>query len=238
LLPRHSHPEASLCYVYKGRFTEHASGEAFDCGPDTLKLTVAGEPHADRFLADESQGLRVDVGGERFADSPSIQGLLGERLFRPRAGVRGLMERIRIEMDRPDDLSPLVVEGLLLELLGRLARERVTLSGGLPDWLLRARAMVEELYTTRLTLNAIAHEVGVSDSVLARAWRREFHTSIGERVRVLRVDRAALELRNTNDALSDVATRCGFYDQSHFTNVFRRQIGLSPARFRQRAREE
>ncbi|MEX2180520.1 MAG: AraC family transcriptional regulator [Gemmatimonadaceae bacterium] len=236
LLPRHTHDDASLCYVFEGRFTEHSAGVTYDCGADTLKLTVAGEAHANRFIAAESHGLRVDIHRAHFADSEAIGQLLGQRLFLQRAGVRGLMARIRAEMDRADDVSPLVVESLLLELLARLAREQLTLSGTLPDWLRRAREMVESLYTTRLTLEGVAREVGVSDTALARAWRREFRTSVGERVRALRVERAAHELQSTEEPLSDIAARCGFYDQSHFTNVFRRHVGLSPARYRARSR--
>ena len=236
LLPRHFHDDASLCYVFEGRFTEHSAGVAYDCGPDTLKITVAGEPHANRFIASESQGLRVDISETRFAHSGAIGQLLGQRLFMQRAGVRGLMSRIRAEMDRADEVSPIVVESLLLELLARLAREQVTLSGALPEWLRRARDMVESLYMTRLTLDGVAREVGVSDTVLARARRREFRTSLGERVRALRVERAAQELQGGDDALSDIAERCGLDDQSHFPNVFRRHVGVSPARFRVRAR--
>jgi AraC family transcriptional regulator len=39
----------------------------------------------------------------------------------------------------------------------------------------------------------------------------------------------------TNIALAEIAMTCGFSDQSHFSATFRRQVGLTPARFRQMA---
>jgi AraC-like DNA-binding protein len=32
--------------------------------------------------------------------------------------------------------------------------------------------------------------------------------------------------------LSEIALRAGFYDQSHFTNVFRRTLGVTPSAYR------
>lgn len=232
LLERHTHDDPSLCYVFDGRFTEHSAGVSFDCGADTVKLTVAGDPHSNRFIAEESHGLRVDISQARFAESPAIARLLTRRIFVPNAGLRGLMARVRREMDANDELAPLVVEGLLLELLARLAREDARGGQTLPVWLARARDLVESSYTSGLSLSSVAAEVGVSDIQLARLWRKEFGASIGERVRELRVEQAALELRVTEATISEIARRCGFYDQSHFTNVFRRMRGLSPARFR------
>ena len=238
VLDRHTHDDPSLCYVFVGRFTEESAGGVFDCGADTVKLTVAGDPHSNHFIAEESQGLRVDIDAARFAHAPAIADLLARRIFVPRAGLRGPMMRVRREMDANDEVSPLVVEGLLLEVLARLAREATKGGGAPPSWLIRARDLVESLYTTGLSVGSIAAEVGVPDILLARLWRREFGASIGERVRELRVAQAAHELRTTDEPLTEIATRCGFYDQSHFTNAFRRARGVSPARFRSHERPQ
>ena len=48
-----------------------------------------------------------------------------------------------------------------------------------------------------------------------------------------RIDRARELLRATNTPLCDVALRVGFCSQSHFTDAFRRVVGVSPARWRQ-----
>jgi AraC-like DNA-binding protein len=46
------------------------------------------------------------------------------------------------------------------------------------------------------------------------------------------VEQAARELAETDEPLSEIALRAGFYDQSHFSNVFRRVLGVSPAAYR------
>jgi AraC-like DNA-binding protein len=52
-----------------------------------------------------------------------------------------------------------------------------------------------------------------------------------------RIEVAKEQLRSSQLSLSDVALACGFADQSHFTRVFTRMVGVSPGAWR-RARGE
>ena len=47
-----------------------------------------------------------------------------------------------------------------------------------------------------------------------------------------RVERAKELLQDPGRELADIAQRCGFVDQSHFTRVFSRSEGYSPGRWR------
>lgn len=233
MLARHAHDDPTLCYVLRGRFTEYARGLAADCGAETLKITPAGEPHWNRFGPAETRGLRLDVDRARFADTPSIFRMLDERL-QIRGGPAGtLVRRIVGELESEDDAARLVAEGLLLELLAEISRDseaRPELRP--PRWLHEADALVHETFALRFSLSDVAASVGVHPATLARAYRRTFRCSVGEKVRRLRVEHAARELVETSEPLTEIALRAGFYDQSHFTNVFRRYLGVTPARYR------
>jgi AraC-like DNA-binding protein len=39
-------------------------------------------------------------------------------------------------------------------------------------------------------------------------------------------------LTDTETPLSEIALLCGFADQSHFSAVFKREVGVTPSRFR------
>ena len=86
------------------------------------------------------------------------------------------------------------------------------------------------------TLAALAREVGVHPVHLAHEFRRFYRESVGEYARRLRVERACAEMARSERPLSEIAADAGFYDQSHFTNVFKRHTGLTPAEFRSAAR--
>jgi AraC family transcriptional regulator len=83
-----------------------------------------------------------------------------------------------------------------------------------------------------MSVSALAQEVGVRPATLARSYRRHFGRTVGERVRELRVEHATRALSETSEPLSAIAIKSGFCDQSHFTNVFRRYVGVTPAAYR------
>lgn len=232
-LPKHTHDDPSFCYVLRGYFTEHSAGHVADCRPEGLKLTPAGELHWNRFLADETRGLRIDVDRSRFVEHPRIYRLLDERLQTSGRGITDVVQRLLAQLEIADAAAGLAVEGLLLELMAALAREAAPAVGPpRPRWLREADALIHELYTSPVSLRDLAQAVGVTPATLARGYRRAFHTTVGEQVRRLRIEHARRELAQTAEPLAAIAIRAGFFDQSHFTNVFRRYTGVTPGRYR------
>ena len=47
-----------------------------------------------------------------------------------------------------------------------------------------------------------------------------------------RLERAKTLLRRTHEPLARIAQEAGFADQSHLTSIFRRELGVTPGRFR------
>lgn len=234
-LPLHDHDDPTICFVVRGGFTEYSGGEASDCGPDTLKVMPAGEPHWNRFGSDETRGLRIDVDRSRFADVPAIHRALDERHRLAGGRVAGLARRLVAEMTASDETVAVAAEALALELVVELARAgRPGRRAGAPRWLLDAEELIRGRYPTRLSVAEIARTVQVHPATLSRGYRERFGCTIGERIRSLRVEHAAGELVRTSRPLSDIALAAGFYDQSHFTNVFRRSVGITPGAYRTR----
>ena len=231
-LSRHAHDQPTICYVVRGRFTEQSGGETVECEGGTLKVMPAGEPHSNRFIGVATRGLRIDVDTARFADTPRIARALDERVHLRGGPAAAIARRLLREVDREDDVTRLTTEGIALELLGTLARERVPVRGAMPPWVRRADELLRESFIRPPALNALARQVGVQPSTLARGYRAAFGCTIGQRVRRLRVECAARALTGTRLSLAEVALQAGFYDQSHFTNVFRRAWGMTPAEYR------
>jgi AraC family transcriptional regulator len=234
VLPRHSHDDPTVCCIQQGRFMEYYRGKVVDCDRAMVKVTPAREPHWNRFEEVATTGTRIDVDRSRFEDVPAIYAMLDERVFVRDRAFDGLARQLAVEMAAADDAARLTVEGILLELLGRLARQREPLSPPSPGWLLQANDLVHDRYRATLSLRDIAVAVGVHAATLAKAYRRAFGCTVGERIRSLRVEHAARDLATTAKPLSLVAMDAGFYDQSHFTNVFRRSLGVTPGAYRTR----
>ncbi len=94
-----------------------------------------------------------------------------------------------------------------------------------------ARAYLEAHVADNVTLGELARIAGLSPYRLARA----FSACLGMPPHAyhlhLRVRRAQRLLR-AGRPVASVALDCGFADQSHLTRAFKRQIGLTPGRFR------
>jgi AraC family transcriptional regulator len=232
----HTHTGPTLCFVYSGSFIEKFRGATLECIPGTLKITPAGEPHSDQFGREETRGLMVEADALRVERLGPYSHVVEERASFQDGELAGLAWRIRGELRQADTAAPLAIEGLLLEMLARAAREReLRLTGAVPRWLAAARECLhEETHTGNLS--DLAEAVGVHPVTLARGFRKAYGCSVGAYLRWLRVARAARRLADTDASLAEIALSLGFADQSHFSNVFRRATGLSPSAFRRAMR--
>jgi AraC family transcriptional regulator len=108
--------------------------------------------------------------------------------------------------------------------------------GRAPAWLLAATDYLRAHRLERLKLGDVARAVGVHPSRLAHGFRAQYGQTPGEYVRELRLEWAAEQLRQDDATLADIAIRAGFYDQSHFSRMFRQQFGVPPATWRRARR--
>jgi transcriptional regulator GlxA family with amidase domain len=92
--------------------------------------------------------------------------------------------------------------------------------------------MMSESLTQGSDLSRLAEECGLSTRHFARAFRQSTGIPPHRWLLRYRVQRAKDMLRTQALPLADVALRCGFADQSHFTRVFSRQTGMSPGEWR------
>lgn len=151
-----------------------------------------------------------------------------------------LVRRLVCEFYRDDSLSPVALEGIVLQLLVEAGRDcgRAASSRRVPRWLHAARQYAEANCLRSLRHSEIAAVVGVHRIHLAREFRRHYAVTIGEFITQRRLEQACRLLSETEDSLADIAIACGYSDQSHFGAIFRRNIGLTPARFRNVAQLE
>jgi AraC family transcriptional regulator len=236
VIPWHWHAHPTICCVLDGAFTEIAAGSTVACAPATVKFMPGGERHWDRFDLGPARGLMVEVTA---AEVPSLQpyaAVLGRRVHYHGGEVAELAFRIHRELCRMDDAAPLAIEGLLLELLALASRRTgETVALRIAPWLSRARELIEANLGDHLGVTGVAAVVGVHPVTLARGFRRGFGCTMGEYVRHRRLERAMEQLRTSRSPLAEIAVANGFADQSHFSNLFRRKIGVTPSRYRRLA---
>lgn len=157
---------------------------------------------------------------------------LRHRIARRGGMAAHLMRLLLHEFHHTDEVSRPAIEGVLLGLLAELARRTAPAAEArAPEWLRQTRRQIELRFTEHLTLAMLATLAGVHPVHLAREFRRYFHSTIGETVRLLRVEFACRELGSSR-SLAEIAHAAGFADQSHFCRCFKLHTGLTPAEYR------
>lgn len=233
-IPQHEHERSFICFVLEGLGTRSWPARAGREAPMSLTVFPAGVPHANQWHGGGGRALHLEFapgwlarleGRTRVLEEP------GDFTGGPPAWLLGSLVR---ECREPDGVTPLVVEGLVLEMLAACDRLR----GGkgvrsvAPPWLGRVQEVMRDRFREDLTIAEIAVGAGVSADHLARVFRRHFGCAPGEHLRRLRIGFACERLAEGRESLADIALAAGFADQSHFTRVFRRQVGITPAAFR------
>jgi AraC family transcriptional regulator len=224
-----------LALVLEGGLVKSFRRRTIELGRGSALTMPAGAVHGARF---GRAGARIVI------VKPASASASAARCLPRLAELHGphfswLAWRLAGELRAADAAAPLAAEGLALELLAATRREPADAGRRRPPvWLHTAEELLRTRVGEPVTLREVAREVGVHPTHLARVFRARNGMSIGEYGRKVRLAWAAAELASKDTPLAAVATQAGFSDQSHFTRVFRRHVGTTPARYRAATRAD
>ncbi len=231
-LPPHCHSHGYLSFVLSGSYTEKYAERTCVCPEGSLRFLPPGELHENEYDT-RVRCLLVKIDPlilTRLGDHAAVLSKPGEVLGLAAAWLANRMVR---EFHAEDDVAPLAMEGVLLEILAESARAIGEGTGSnAPSWLRRVREALEDSYLLAPSLAELAGIAGVHPVHLSREFRKHYQSTIGEYIRKRRIEHASHLLANTSTPLSEIALTCGFSDQSHFCAMFKSHTGLTPAKFR------
>lgn len=235
-LPSHAHTGWSICFVMRGDYRESWGKTGQDFKEGDVIVKTAGAIHEDHFGNSGAECLLVELSPRmvEYAGVSSLCTLSGayRRLSLVKLGVR-----IRRELHLRDNVTPIALEALTLEVIADLLRSTSVVRSRPPAWLRRVRDFLESSVPGETNLQAIAVEVGVHPAHISRVFRRHCGCCVGDFLRNQQVVRAATRLTESDESLASIAYSLGFADQSHFTRVFKEFTGTTPRQYRLSARK-
>jgi AraC family transcriptional regulator len=231
-IPKHSHDVASLYFLVAGGLNEQFGGEYIDRKAGELIFTPADLPHSNVFHGCGARCLILEL-------LPAIHSRLAQVKAWPctltsfRGHAAWLAKRLYNEFRSGDDASPLVIEGLILEIIAEICRQRPQLSSlGSKRKLNQAREFLDGALSHPVSLSDVAQAVDLHPVYLARRFRQSFGCSVGEYLRRRRVDLVCTQLLSSEKTLAEIASDTGFCDQAHLTRTFQKLIGTTPIQYR------
>jgi AraC family transcriptional regulator len=237
-VPRHYHECATVFFTIKGFAADRMAGRAWECNPSSILIRPAGESHTHQYGHTGARGLVIEIKPERLVQVRSFSQILDRVGHFNESFLADLGMRLYMESRIMDSASELAIEGLVLEMLAQATRlnSKSDSLPAQPHWLSHARNFIQENYAEPLSLSQVAKIVGVHSAHLAEVFRKSYGCTIGQYIRRLRLDYAARELMISEKSLAEISATAGFYDQSHFTRIFKRHIGRCPSEIRRLAR--
>lgn len=156
--------------------------------------------------------------------------------------IASLMLALRSDLEDGSPAGPLYGESLGVALAHylirrysvRASRERGH-KGGMPTARLnRVLDFLRQNFAKETRLWELAELAGMSPHYFCDLFKKSTGFSPHQYLLQYRIGRAKIFLRSPQFGISQVAKATGFVDQSHFTKVFRRIVGVTPTQFRQK----
>lgn len=230
--PRHTHALASFSFVMRGSYVESYGPKSLTRQASTIVLHPPQESHAVDYRNEPVRILSVQIDGATLSHLKERAMVFESRVSRRSETIDWLGHRLYQEFRKADELSALALEGLVFETLAEASRARVERDEHRPIWLRRAEEFLNDNFTNSFVFRDVARTAGVHPVHLGRVFRKSHGCTVGEYVRQLRLEFAAREIAGSESPIGDIALAAGFSDQSHLTNAFKANLGITPSAYR------
>ena len=165
-----------------------------------------------------------------------------ERISTPQYFRRHLVEMIR-EMvegaieDQTD--TDLFLASELSRLLYDLYKQFMSPEpGGIESPVEIVRSYIHRNYTQQISLTQLADIAYLSPNYLSRHFKARFGQTPINYLNCFRIEASCATLLSTDDPIRFVAEKTGFQDHHYFSKVFKKTMGRSPGRYREKMRKQ
>lgn len=238
--PNHFHEYYVLGFIEDGRRHLTCGGKEYIVGSGDLLMISPQEPHTCRQLDErplDYRCLNIPVAiMEKTAEE--ITGTAFEPRFCSPVAYKSELAPVLRELHgmieagegglQKEELFFLLIEQVLEEHMAPAVKPG---SIGLSEPMQKVRDYLDTHYQSSVTLDELAQTVHLSKYHLIRSFTKEQGISPYSYLEAVRIGKAKALLEQGTPPI-EAAMACGFTDQSHFTNFFKRLIGLTPHQYR------
>lgn len=101
-----------------------------------------------------------------------------------------------------------------------------------PQIIKKSLNYINENYKENLTLEVVANFVHLNTSYFSTIFKREVGMSFSDYLNKIRIEASKRLLGTTDISILEVALSAGFEDQSYYSKVFKKIVGITPKKFR------
>ncbi len=238
-MENHAHESASITLVIRGAFEEESAFGSIRTSVGDCIIKPPGVLHADHFGDWQTTTLQIAIP----RDSQALHrdgdfALCGYRCGADPRLAPVLFNMFTILLNSESAKPQPAINDLTFDALGVAAAQTRRMPATRPLWLARVENEIRASLPGTIRVSSLAETVGVHPVHMTRTFQRVYGCGVVEFIRRLRVQYAADAMARGRVTLCEAALDAGFFDQPHLNRAFRRQLGLSPARYRRLANVE
>ncbi|WP_337966343.1 helix-turn-helix transcriptional regulator [uncultured Flavobacterium sp.] len=224
----HYHENPYFTYLLQGKLFESNKKESYYLEQGSLLFHNWQDAHYNIKPPGFARGFHIELNENWFLNydiqTTDFEGSM--HLKNPL--TINLMNKVFIESKINDQYSNLGIESLMVELFSTI-KETKKISTKKPDWVHKLQELLfeEQIDYSLAKLSSI---LGIHPIHLSREFNRYFGTSLGNDIRVIKVNKAFCLIVSNKISMTDICYQCGFCDQSHFISSFKKIYNTTPAK--------
>lgn len=230
-----------LHYIISGRgrlYSHTSTGEIHEYSLESNQAFLICPGQVNLYTADEKEPWKyawIEFDGMRAEDCLLQAGLEQDRpIYHPRTAEEG--ERLQDQMlyfSENASMSPLHLVGklfLFLDELIEFSADRQDLGERTRQdfYINEAVAYIQQNYHRAITVDEVADFCKLNRNYFSRKFKEVVGCTPQEFLIRQRLTNAAELMRHTNLSIKTVAAQCGYPNQLHFSQAFKRYYGLPP----------
>lgn len=258
----HWHEEMEWLYFQKGDFPVWINTKEYQVHAPAFMCIHPEELHA---LILEKDGIEsavvfpVDIlcferydAAEAKVLGPLAEGKLrmpvlcqsGDAAFEELSACYKEIEQMLRQMKEQKNMFYLNIKAKMLELIAvaykydlltRQVREGREEAGTVEN-LKKVLQYIGEHYSSPIRLSELAELVNMNEQYFCRYFKKNIGKTITEYINVIRVEKAATALAETEDKIIDIASACGFDNTGYFIRRFKKEKGMTPSEYRKKSK--
>lgn len=258
----HWHEEMEWIYFQKGDFPVWINTKEYQVHAPAFMCIHPEELHA---LILEKDGIEsavvfpVDIlcferydAAEAKVLGPLAEGKLrmpvlcqsGDAAFEELSACYKEIEQMLRQMKEQKNMFYLNIKAKMLELIAvaykhdlltRQVREGREEAGTVEN-LKKVLQYIGEHYSLPIRLFELAELVNMNEQYFCRYFKKNIGKTITEYINVIRVEKAATALAETEDKIIDIAAACGFDNIGYFIRRFKKEKGMTPSEYRKKSK--
>jgi AraC-like DNA-binding protein len=225
----HYHENPYFTYLLQGKLFESNKKESYYLEPGNLLFHNWQDSHYNIKPPEFTRGFHIELNENWFSNFDiQITDFEGSiNLQNPI--IKNLMNHIFVETKINDQYSNLSIESNLIDIFNTI-KESKKGNSKKPIWVKQLKdLLIEEKID--YSLKSLSSKLNIHPIHLSREFNRYFGTSLGNYIRLIKLNKAFHLLASKKFSMTEICYQCGFYDQSHFISNFKHIYNSTPTKF-------